>query len=430
MGRISLAGVRTRTHRRTPHGLMLTHDAHRPAGNGVHDHPHPHPRPRPETARTPRPFRDRVIAQFQSAENIVYLRRLLTESVPSAASRVFVLKTLDAAVRQFASGEGRALDVLRSDPIAQRGEARPALDFWAEVRRLNTAFRADRLAMLRDNAAMLEGGPPDDEPYHMRMFIADSLRPPGLEHLNAAGPLFALREDQLLAPPATPQIAAARRGGAVIIGESFAPKPAGAGATAPAPAALREVMPPRARARALPRAHASAPATTLAAAPVSATPPAKTFERFGVLRTMAPAAASAVGPALYHIGGDPDEAWDSEGSAARTAEAAVAAYYGSDWVSSETAISAAEESKNPIGAGGDDPALWSNARAAEEGTQRRSRYETIPFWQKGGRGGVDRDIEETLGTASRELGNPVRRWDMDRVRNPQGQEYRRYAARD
>ncbi|NBQ70316.1 MAG: hypothetical protein EBU46_16380, partial [Nitrosomonadaceae bacterium] len=40
----------------------------------------------------------------------------------------------------------------------------------------------------------------------------------------------------------------------------------------------------------------------------------------------------------------------------------------------------------------------------------------IPFWQKGGRVGYDYDIEETLGTAGRELDSDVRRWDMERVR--------------
>jgi hypothetical protein len=44
----------------------------------------------------------------------------------------------------------------------------------------------------------------------------------------------------------------------------------------------------------------------------------------------------------------------------------------------------------------------------------------------GGREGYDRDIEDTLGTAGRELDGHVRRWDMDRVRKPRGQEYRRF----
>jgi hypothetical protein len=43
--------------------------------------------------------------------------------------------------------------------------------------------------------------------------------------------------------------------------------------------------------------------------------------------------------------------------------------------------------------------------------------------------GYEYDIEETLGSASRELGAPVRRWDMDRLRHPRGQEYRRFGPR-
>lgn len=53
----------------------------------------------------------------------------------------------------------------------------------------------------------------------------------------------------------------------------------------------------------------------------------------------------------------------------------------------------------------------------------------FPSGSRGGREGYDRDIEDTLGTAGRELDGHVRRWDMDRVRKPRGQEYRRFGPR-
>jgi hypothetical protein len=52
-----------------------------------------------------------------------------------------------------------------------------------------------------------------------------------------------------------------------------------------------------------------------------------------------------------------------------------------------------------------------------------------PFWQKGGHEGYDYDIEENLGTQMRESDNHVRRWDLDRMRQPQGQQYRTYGPR-
>lgn len=194
-----------------------------------------------EAARTPARFRDRVIAQFRSPQNVAYLRELFEQRVPRGPLRQHALATLHDAVLNFSGGEGRALDVLQSDPVAQRGAGRPAFSLWNEVRRLNRAFYEDRLSFLRDQAHIIDSRAPrdgiseDGEPYHMRMFISDSLHPPGLEHLNTPGPLYALREDQSTwTPRRRAEAFAAGRGGdadadadAYLYGDEDAPWGAG-----------------------------------------------------------------------------------------------------------------------------------------------------------------------------------------------------------
>ena len=58
------------------------------------------------------------------------------------------------------------------------------------------------------------------------------------------------------------------------------------------------------------------------------------------------------------------------------------------------------------------------------------RYPTIPIWQNLSRGrNYDLEIDETLGTGSREQDNQIRRWDLSRMTNRRGEEYRRYGWR-
>lgn len=138
-------------------------------------------------------FPRRVIAQFQSSQNLAYLRDLLARHAPAgpgrgpgrASAKAHVLATLHDALLEYSSGTGRALEVLASDPRAQRGARQPsgAVSLWGEVRRLNYEFYKDRRALLRELSG---SGAPSDEPYHLQMFAADSLHPVGLEHLNEA----------------------------------------------------------------------------------------------------------------------------------------------------------------------------------------------------------------------------------------------------
>jgi len=285
-------------------------------------------------------FKQRVVLQFRSPENVRYLCSLISDRLPRGEIRDFALKTLHSDILDFSRSDGRIYDLLDSDSLAQRGAARGAVSLWGEVRRINLAFYEDRLAFfntlqntprnVKSNTPLHDGIYDDDEQFHMRMFIADSLRPPGLEHLNTPGPLYELREDQSTWIPE-------QKDDFLI--------------------------------------------------PVE------------------------------------DAPW-RPGNANRTPEEAQAEYWGDNWAATETTIGAPELTGVAYG----DQYGWGNSWKENGGT-RFMRYETIPFWQKGGREGYDYDIEETLGTASRELDGHVRRWDMDRVRKPRGKEYRRYGPR-
>jgi hypothetical protein len=308
-----------------------------------------------EGARTPFRFRDRVLAQFRSPGNLRYLRALLAGQLPRGHARAFVLSTLDDALFVFSEKEGRALDILLSDPVALRGRGRAAVSLWSEVRRLNLAFAVDRVRFANEQAAQLAPRPPrdgtsaDDEPYHYRMLVSDSLRPPGLEHLNTPGPWFALREDQ---------------------STWNRPAPRRAAGAAPGDRGRRAARGP---------------------------PPAR--EAF-----------SGRAPA--------DLPW-GRGALHSDPERAVAEYWSDTKAPADTAIGSSDAMGETYGA----ESAWGPGWP-DHGGGRFMRYEAPPFWQKGGREGYDYDIEETLGVSARETGNPVRRWDMDRLREPRGDEHR------
>jgi len=339
---------------------------------------------RQEGARTPMRFRDRIIVQFRSDQNSKYLRELFTQRVPRGPLRRHVLETLEDAILSFTDLEGRAYDVLMSDPTARRGVARRAVSFWDEVRRLNRVFYEDRMAFLREHEAIInptaprDGVSEDTEDYAMRMFISDSLRPPGLEHLNTPGPSWALREDQ----------------------STWIPRAAaGNGASG-----ARSDMPPGARPHGREGFTASAFHSRAAFPDVAGAP-------------------TDNGASDQFPYAEDDNPW-SAGNANRTPEQAMAEYWGDDKVTSDTMTGAPETMGKTSG----EMYAWGNSWQENGGT-RFMRYESIPFWQMGGREGYDQDIEETLGTGAREMDNHVRRWDMDVLRKKRGQEYRQEGPR-
>jgi hypothetical protein len=350
-----------------------------------------------ESARTPVRPRERIIGQFRSPMNLAYLKKLFSK-LPKG-QKEFAVGALEDAVYNY----DRATEVLGSDPIAMRGANRPAFDFWSEVRRLNAAFVADRMKMIKEYAHLLEKkkaprvfADDEDEPYSMRMFISDSLRPPGLEHLNTPGPLYGIREDQTTSELVYKDNKWVSAPSKESFTDSVSLDSDGKTATAAAPKTHNKAVP-----KAAPKA---APKTALK-------PQQKPADVLGLFDPDSKAPEET------------DDAWD-EGSAIRKPEQAMAEYWGEDKVPTDTMQGKMEQEGPTYGS----KYAWGN-NWYKNGGNRFMRYEAIPFWQKGGREGYDYDIEETLGTSGRELDAHVRRWDMDRVRKPGGEEYRRFGQR-
>lgn len=109
-----------------------------------------------------------IVNLFTSTENIKYLQNYLTKSIKDNNIRNLIIDSLIESVFDFPNYE--LLDNSKS--------ARHSADKWDEVKKLNRLFIDDRLAFA--NTVKDIGL----ESYGMQMFIDDSLRPAGYEHLN------------------------------------------------------------------------------------------------------------------------------------------------------------------------------------------------------------------------------------------------------
>lgn len=390
-----------------------------------------------EAARTPARFRDRVLAQFQSPQNVAYLRDLFARSVPAGKLREFAVETVQDAIMNYSNTNDRAYDILMSDDLVRRGFSRRSGDFWAELRRLNRAFYDDRMRFFVQGASIIDPQQPHDgvgdadEDYAMSMFMADSLRPPGLEYLNGPGPLWALREDQSTWEPAritqtgraavravdrpramcqtrTPRVAQPSRTEAFVSGR---PRSARRARFAGTRSEMANLV--KREGGGLPVDWGLVTGSRYPKDDVS-------VKQLGADRAQRPEIARS---GRSERGESEDDPWD-EGNPNRTPEEALAEFWGDSRVETKTQIG----SKGQAGVAYGGLYSWGNNWKANGGT-RFMRYEEIPFWQKGGHEGYDYDIEETLGTQMRETDNPVRRWDMDRLRQPDGQKYRTYGPR-
>jgi hypothetical protein len=151
-------------------------------------------------ARPAARFRERLLSQVGSAENVEYLYRALDDG----RGRVhrdprLAYLSVERSVREFVDGHGR--DAAAADPLAARARAGGGPSFWGEVRRLNALFLED----VRDGTASCSAPPPSDDltdgfipaaDISRRIFEKTVLRPPGLETLNGPGPLWESREYQ------------------------------------------------------------------------------------------------------------------------------------------------------------------------------------------------------------------------------------------
>jgi hypothetical protein len=145
-------------------------------------------------------FKQQVINKFNDNKNIDYLRFILNRDLINCRQKSYILTNLVSNVDKFAKTYGVSYDILDSDDTAMRGYNSVSSDIWAEVKRLNRNFYDYCVNEVKNITVLNKHVTPelDDEPYHMRMFIADSLRPPGLEFLNSPGPLHEIKEDQAI----------------------------------------------------------------------------------------------------------------------------------------------------------------------------------------------------------------------------------------
>lgn len=463
-----------------------------------------------EGARTPKRFKERVQAGFRSRENINNLRKFFITNVPKGKLLTFLLDTLNNSVINF--------DVYSEtsfDREALRGQSRPAVSVRSEVERLNNKFIAQRMSFIRDFADTIDpiyprdGIVDDNESYGMRMFISDSLRPPGLEQLNGPGPLYELREDQAEStvwrgPPndMLPNGTTCRKNNCYIRGqprrldqvytkqcnwkdtnESFVPQRTNSCMSWKDMAVYHKTL-------------VDSPVqqenfTTRQLIMLEGFPPEQLTKKDvgtdGILRwnkqkipdriitgstfryneqvncgkekmITAPSVGKYVaanGKHLlvgdvdrYHLN-EYDEArsragdvlfnqsesipgldiydWQTSGDPSRGPEQAMAEYWGENHVETDSIVGNTELARKSYG----EIYSWGNDWRNNSNSRSFMRYPRIPFWQDLVKWeGVDKDIDEDIGTQMRETDTLVRGWNMNRLLNPRGQEYRRYGARN
>lgn len=345
--------------------------------------------------RAPPQFYDQVLNQFRSPQNVSYLYDTLRRVLGPGRMGALPLATLRDAAFRWATSYGPGITMMEADYAGRRGAQNGAAEFWSEVRRLNTAFLRHQAGLITRYEPRGQGPrapgvsgdvvrDADDEQnaagdFAYQMFEADSLRPPGMEHLNGPGPLWGILEEQSAYTPA----------GVVSGAQAFSQVGPQDG-----PPGTHWFPAPGARER-----FAAGPAS---GAPALLTPQEASL--YGV-QALAPE----------------DSPW-SAGNPNRTPEQALAEYWGDDKVSTQTMLgSASVQGAKELDLYGRGP------RWQQNGGSRYMRYPQIPFWQHLKREGADRGtdtFQQSTGTQMRESGNPVRGWDMDRLWKKHGEHYR------
>jgi hypothetical protein len=315
-----------------------------------------------EKVRTYNKFRQRVLEQFTGSKNIEYLTEFFKSKLPSGKLLDYIIENLEKDVRNFKEAD----TILDSDVIARRGFSTGATDMWKEICRLNTAFYANRIKFVKEYAHIItdESGDnqeTDNEDYAMRMFIADSLRPPGLSNLNGPGPLHEIKENQRMTK--------------------------------------HEIV------------------TTNNEFKWMDTVPKKCNYNVIKKQQIPTAQRDFMEP-------EDDEPW-SNGNANRTVEGAISEYYGEQNVATDVKISKTLLGNTELGGKQYGKINNEGPKWQDTGSSRFMRYEKIPFWQYFRSRPYESDITETLSNGKMLEGDgQVRRWDMDRLRNNLGETYR------
>lgn len=375
--------------------------------------------------RLPMSFRERVLLQFRNRVNELYLVNAFRSSFPPGDPRLeFILRTMPQAMEEYGATHGQGGVLLDSDPLAIRGSASRSSNLLEELRHMNQAFFHQRIREASHSMAPGVGAKGahsdrgvvmDDEPLFYQQFVADSLRPPGLESLNGGGPLWALHEDQ---SPAALDGGRPRHAPEVRFNPSVGEEDMAWGAG---------------------QGHRSAEAAVAEyyAEQGFADPD-------GMVNTPVTSAMGAEDPYVSHL---------AEGQYDAVSDTFVGRFSRSPAASMSAAgptnlqiAAAVREGRTSLGGVPLPPA------AATMGGAGRFQRRGIPRWQRGGRRNeivssrwqsqaspgmaaadpwaiydeTDGTTEETLGSGSAEFGGErlghVRRFDMSRLRHPQGEE--------
>lgn len=345
--------------------------------------------------RTPIRFRERLINMFRSPENVRYLRHLFEERVMEGPMRDYAINTLMDAVYSFEEIE----PLIVSDTLARRGQASRSKDLWSELRRLNLVFFERRMETIRENAALITGTHEeleDNEPFLMRAFIAESLRPPGRESLNGYGPLYGTLQDQ------------------TFVSNQVYPETTNVVWKDEIPGAAKD------------RNTTFSGETATKKEKFTTCPPPQTQSG-----TMKQARVSTAAPEPVYGYFDPaDPTNTTPPDPTRTPDQAIADYWGEGNVESESTLRLYEFGPPHNKAITNQQRFAEGPLWREAGGTRYQRYEHPPRWQNAKRGKPDYNIDGTLGMGMKDTGNHVRKWDMDRIRNFRGEEYRRYGPRN
>lgn len=346
--------------------------------------------------RQPMSFRERVLFQFRSKENLDHIADAFRKVFPPepgseliSSKLSFLLHTLPEAAYQYGTTYGQGGALLDSDPLAMRGSSSRSGNLLEELKHLNQAFFQQRIrevsarSEIAGTSVARTGGGPNapvsDEPLFYQMFVNDSLRPPGNEHLNDPGPLWRLDEDRAFASQHDANPSVPEEDHAWSAGQKHRT----------AEQALAEYY-------------------------GEETPLFSTFSEPGNALPLPPAEL-----------------------AARTQTAMT----GQGPVTTRSELTRANQKESVCGWDGLFQGRPGLARLMEGSSGARfERREGIPYWQRAGHraqlytsrwqsstdGG---DVDETLGNGSSEFGGEraghVRRWNMDRLRHPRGESYMR-----
>ena len=399
-------------------------------------------------------LRSRVLGIFRSARNVAYLRGVIGQSFRDSPGRRCALTGLLDNVRKFELHFGHV--VFDSDPMLQRLNGDSGLEAYNEVRRLNMEFIRQQRHIIEESndvitksarlpvGSLVDGG--DD--YPLLAFYSQSVaHGVGLNNDRAYDPLsLQVQVDDVLPvrePACGPGGRAFLDGFPIDMGRREAaaylddythvnarvpgtdiPGP-GDGGSALSDPRVRRVAELNGSGRegmtAAPANYAGREGMTAAPANYAAregmtAAPANYAAREGM--TAAPANYAGMTGDLMERGSAPPATGDPAGEdfGEQNDDDGTREFEEFSSFAAQTfacPIDGMPETTKRRGMGAD-----AARRSRVPASTRSQRYPSIPFWQVLNMREHDRDIRDSLGTKSLELGNVTRRFDMRALRTP------------